>query len=64
MLAIQIVQDCHFISAILTKSKTSLKEMQLMTFKMLAASAGCKYTENELVEKIDCYDSDSASHNF
>ena len=39
--------------------------MQLMTFKMLAASAvGWKYTENELVEKIDCYDSDSASHNF
>ena len=49
---------------IFTKSKASLKEMQLMTFKMLAASTGWKYTEKELVEKIDFVMTDSISHNL
>ena len=31
--------------SIFTESKTSLKEMQFMTFKMLASSTGWKYTE-------------------
>ena len=50
--------------SIFTKSKTSLKEMQLMTFKMLAASTGWKYTEKELVEKINFVMTDSTSHNL
>ena len=37
--------------------------MQWMTFKMLAASTGWKYTEKELVEKID-FVMNSASHNL
>ena len=35
-----------------------------MTFKMLAASTGWKYTEKELVEKIDFVMADSTSHNL
>ena len=50
--------------SIFTESKTSLKEMQFMTFKMLAASTGWKYTEKELVEKIDFVVIDSTSHNL
>ena len=50
--------------SIFTKSKTSLKEMQLMTFKMLAASTGWKYTEKELVEKINFVMTDSTSQNL
>ena len=46
---------------IFTESKTSLK---VMTFKISAASTGWKYTEKELVEKIDCVMNDSTSHNL
>ena len=38
--------------------------MQLMTFKILAASTGWKYTEKELVEKIDFVMTDSTSHDL
>ena len=37
--------------------------MQLMTFKMLAPSTGWKYTEKELVGKID-FVMNSPSHNL
>ena len=47
-----------------TESKASLKEMQLKTFKMLAASTGWKYSEKELAEKIDFVMTDSTSHNL
>ena len=47
-----------------TESKASLKEMQLKTFKMLAASTGWKYSEKELAEKIDFAMTDSTSHNL
>ena len=50
--------------SIFTKSKTSLKEMQFVTFQMLAALAGCKYSEKELIEKIDSVMTDSTSHNL
>ena len=50
--------------SIFTKSKTSLKEMQSITLKMLAASTGWKYTEKELVEKIDFVITVSNSHNL
>ena len=50
--------------SIFTKSKTTLKEMQVMTFKILAVSTGWKYTEKELVEKIEFVMTDSTSHNL
>ena len=50
--------------SIFTKSKTTLKEMQGMTFKILAVSTGWKYTEKELVEKIEFVMTDSTSHNL
>ena len=50
--------------SIFTESETSLKEMQLMTFKMLAASTGWEYTEKKLVEKIDFVVTDSTFHSL
>lgn len=35
-----------------------------MTFKILAASSGWKYTEKDLVEKIDFVMADSTAHNL
>ena len=35
-----------------------------MTFKILVASTGWKYTEKELVEKIDFVMTDSTSHDL
>ena len=50
--------------SIFTESKASLKEMQLMTYKMLAAATGWRYTEKDLVEQIDFVMTDSMSHNL
>ena len=50
--------------SIFTESKSSLKEMQLTTYKMLAAATGWRYTEKDLVERIDFVMTDSTSHNL
>ena len=49
---------------IFTETRASLKELQLMTYKILAASSGWKYTEKDLVEKIDFVMTDSTAHNI
>ena len=50
--------------SIFTESETSLKEMQLMTFKMLAVSTSWEDTEKELVEKTDFVMTDSTFQNL
>ena len=50
--------------SIFTESKASLKKMQPVTFKMLATATGWRYTEKDLVEKIDFVITDSTSHNL
>ena len=37
---------------------------KLMTFQMLSAATGCKFSEKDLVEKIDFVITDSTSHNL
>ena len=49
---------------IFTETRASLKELQLTTYKILAASSGWKYTEKDLVEKIDFVMTDSTAHNI
>ena len=49
---------------IFTESKSRLKELQLMTYKMLAASTWWKYTEKDLVEQIDLVMTDSTANNL
>ena len=49
---------------IFSETRTSLKDLQIMTFKILAASSGWKYTEKDLVEKIDFVMADSTAHNL
>ena len=49
---------------IFTESKSSLKEMQLMTFQILSAATGGKYSEKDLVERIDFVITDSTAHNL
>ena len=47
-----------------TETRASLKALQLLTYKILAASPGWKYTEKDLVEKIDFVMADSTAHNM
>ena len=54
----------HFQLNIFTETRASLKELQLMTHKILAASSGWKYTEKDLVEKTDFIMTDITAHNI
>ena len=49
---------------IFTESRASLKELQLMTYKILAAVTAWKFNENDLVNKIDFVMTDSTAHNL
>ena len=49
---------------IFTESRASLKELQLMTYKMLAAATAWKFNESDLVNKIDFVMTDSTAHNL
>ena len=49
---------------IFSETGASLKDLQLMTFNILAASSGWKYTAKDLVEKIDFVTTDSTAHNL
>ena len=49
---------------IFTESRASLKELQLMTYKMLAAANAWKFNESDLVNKIDFVMTDSTAHNL
>ena len=50
--------------SIFTESRSSLKDMQHMTYKMLAAATAWKYTERDIVGKIDFVITDSTAHNL
>ena len=50
--------------SIFSESRATLKELELMTFQMLSAATGCKFSEKDLVEKIDFAITDSTSHNL
>ena len=50
--------------SIFTESKASLKETQSMSFKILAAVTGWRYTEKDLVEKIHFVITDTTFHNL
>ena len=49
---------------IFSETRASLKYLQLMKFKILATSSGWKYTEKDLIEKIDFVMTDSTAHNL
>ena len=49
---------------IFSESRATLKELELMNFQMLSAATGCKFSEKDLVEKIDFVITDSTSHNL
>ena len=49
---------------IFSESRATLKELELMNFQMLSAAKGCKFSEKDLVEKIDFAITDSTSHNL
>ena len=49
---------------IFSETRASLKDLPPMTFKILAASSGWKYTEKDLAEKIDFVMTDSTAHNL
>ena len=50
--------------AIFTESRESLEELEVMTLKMLLCSVNYKYTEKQLLERIDFVMTDSTSHNL
>ena len=50
--------------SIFTESRDSLKEMEIMTIKILCAASGCKYTEQDILSNIDFVMSDSTAHNL
>ena len=49
---------------IFSETRASSKNLQLMTFNILAASSGWKYTEKDLVEKINFVMTDSTAQNL
>ena len=49
---------------IFSETRASLKDLQLMAFKILAASSGWKYTEKDLVEKNDFVMIESTAYNL
>ena len=48
---------------IFSESKATFKELKLMTFQMLASATGYKFSEKDLVEKID-FITDSTPQNL
>ena len=49
---------------IFSETRASLKHLQLMTFKTLAASSGQKYTKKDLIEKADFVMTDNTVYNL
>ena len=49
---------------IFTESRASLTEMQRFILKILSAASGYKYSEKEIVERIDFVVTDSTEHNM
>lgn len=50
--------------SIFIESRDSLKELELMTLKMLSAATGFKYTEQDILSNITFVMTDSTSHNL
>ena len=50
--------------SIFTETRESLEELEVMTLRILTASVGYKYTEKQLLERIDFVMTDSTSHNL
>ena len=49
---------------VFTESRESLKEIQIMTYKILEVASGGTYSAKDIVEKIDFVVTDSTSHNL
>ena len=49
---------------IFTESRETLKELQLMTMKILSAASAYRFSEKDIVEKIDFVITDSTQHNL
>ena len=49
---------------ITTESKNNLKDLQMTTLKLLTAACGHRYTEKDILEKIDFVMTDSTAHNL
>ncbi|MEO0686683.1 MAG: hypothetical protein AAFY76_16990, partial [Cyanobacteria bacterium J06649_11] len=50
--------------SIFTETRESLEELEIMTLRILTASVTYKYTEKDLLERIDFVMTDSTSHNL
>ena len=50
--------------SIFTETRESLEELEVMTVKMLSAAVGYKYSEKEILQRIDFVMTDSTSHNL
>ena len=49
---------------IFTESKKTLTELEITTLEILSASVGRKYSEKEILEKVDFVMTDSTAHNI
>ena len=50
--------------SIITESRETLKELEKTTLKILSAACGYKYTESEILKKINFIMTDSTAHNI
>ena len=50
--------------SILTETHKILEELEVMTLRMLIAASSYRYTEKQLLERIDFFITDSTSHNL
>ena len=49
---------------VFTEAKATLAEMEILTLEILSAASAGKYTEKEILEKIDFVMTDSTAHNL
>ena len=49
---------------VFTETKATLAEMEILTLEILSAASAGKYTEKEILEKIDFVMTDSTAHNL
>ena len=63
-LTVNGTQRCLPSFGIFTETRTSLKDLEITTFKMLSAASGNKYSEQDIVSKISFVMVDSTSHNL
>ena len=56
--------ESNIVQSVVTESHESLKDLDITTLKILSAATGYKFTEQEILSKINLIMTDSTAHNI